>query len=113
MIEQIEMQHAILAGALSSVTEFDKVVRAFDGGHVIVLEAFRALSGDGIVFKVLVEETDLRQEVLIQAWQKGDEVYVGLEAFGDPLGTRGVKEAVRAVAQWLSDQGLEIKQTWI
>ncbi len=113
IIQQIEMQHAVLSGTLDSIGNFEKQVKAFDGGHVIVLEAFRALGGDGVLFKVLVEETDLRQEVLIQAWQKEDGVYVGLEQFGDPLGTRGVREAVRAVADWLTEQGLELKQSWI
>ncbi len=113
IIQTVEMQHAVLTGDLESIGSFSKHVRAFDGGHVIVLDAFRELSSDGLLFKVIVEETDLRQEVLIQAWQKKDGIYVGLQPFGDPLATKGVKEAVWAVAEWLVDQGLQLKESWI
>ncbi len=113
IMQTVEMQHAVLTGDLDSIGTFSKHVRAFDGGHVIVLEAFRELSKNGLLFKVLVEEPDLRQEVLIQAWQKKDGVYVGLQSFGDPLATKGVKEAVRAVAEWLVDQGLGLEESWI
>jgi tRNA (guanine-N7-)-methyltransferase len=112
-IEKIEMQHAVLEGRLSDVKTFEKQVRPFEGGHVIVLDAFRALGGDGLLFKVLVEETDLRQEVLVQAWQRDNEVYVALEPFGDPLGTKGLRTAVATVAGWLTDQGLTLRDSWI
>ena len=109
----LPMQHALLAGDLDAVGAFEKQVRRFDGGTVIVTEAFRSLDGEGLLFMVVAEEPDLRQELLVKAWPKENGVYVGLQAFGDPLGTRGTKEAVQAVASWLVEQGLEIRQSWI
>ncbi len=113
LIQQIDMQHAILEGELSSIGSFEKQVHAFKGGHVIVLEGFRELSGDSMIFKVRVEEPDLVQEILIQAWQKTEGVFVSLQPFGDPLSTRGVREAVHAVTDWLASQGLVVKEKWI
>ncbi|GMQ82256.1 MAG: tRNA (guanosine(46)-N7)-methyltransferase TrmB [Rhodothermia bacterium] len=113
LVQLADMQHAVLSGDLNSIGEFSKLVHSFEGGQVVVLDAFRELAGDGLLFKVLVEESDLRQEVIIQAWEKSDGIYVGLQKFGDPLGTRGVKEAVRCVVDWLVSQGMELKQTWI
>jgi len=113
LVKLADMQHALLSGDLDSIGEFSKLVHIFDGGQVIVVDAFRELAGDGLLFKVLVEESDLRQEVIIQAWEKSDGIYVGLQQFGDPLGTRGVKEAVRCIVDWLVGQGMELKQTWI
>lgn len=113
IIERKEMQHAMLSGDLDSVGSFSKQVHEFDGGHVIVLDGYRDLSGGGLLFKVVVEEPDLRQEVLVQAWQKPEGVFVSLQPFGDPLTTRGVREAVRSVVAWLESQGLEMKESWI
>lgn len=107
------MQHALLAGDLSGVGGFEKQVRRFEGGTAVVTEAYRSLDGEGLLFAVVVEEPDLRQELLVKAWPKEGGVYVGLQAFGDPLGTRGTREAVQAVADWLIDQGLELRQSWI
>jgi len=113
LIQKTDMHHAILEGDLSSIGSFEKQVHAFKGGHVIVLEGFRELSGDSMIFKVRVEEPDLVQEILIQAWQKTDGVFVSLQPFGDPLSTRGVREAVHAVTDWLATQGLVVKEKWI
>ena len=112
-IEVKEMQHAVLKGSLSSIGAFEKQVHSYDGGHAIVLEAFKQLSGESILFKAVVEEKDLHQDLLIQAWQKTDGVYVSLQPFGDPLATKGVREAVVAVTDWLVSQGLELEGTWI
>ena len=113
IIRREDMQHAVLKGTLDSVGPFEKLVHSFEGGHVIVLDGYRDLSGDGLLFKVLVEEANLRQELLVQAWQKPDGVFVSMQPFGDPLATRGVREAVRAVVSWLETQGLEMKESWI
>lgn len=113
LIRKNDMHHAILEGELSSISSFEKQIHSFSGGHVIVLEGFRELSGQSMIFKVRVEEPDLTQEVLIQAWQKSEGVFVSLQPFGDPLSTRGVREAVHAVTDWLSDQGLRVKEKWI
>lgn len=108
------MQHAMLTGSLDRVTTFSKQVHPFDGGHVIVLEAFRGLAEDTLLFRVVTEEPDLRQELLVQAWQREENgVFVSLQPFGEPLATKGVREAVRAVSDWLVSQGLELKEAWI
>ena len=110
----VPMQHALLTGTLATIGPFSKQVRRFEGGTAIVLEAFRDLSNDALLFKVVSEEPDLRQELLVQAWQKeADAVFVSLQGFGEPLSTRGVREAVMAVAVWLESQGLAIKESWI
>ncbi len=107
------MQHALMTGDLSGVGGFSKQVRRFEGGTAIVIEAYRSLDGDGLLFAVVVEEPDLHQELLVEAWPREGGVYVGLQAFGDPLGTRGTREAVQAVVDWLETQGLELRQSWI
>ena len=107
------MQHASLKGSLSNVGHFTKQVRSFEGGHAIVLEAYRDLGSEGLLFKATTEEPDMRQEILIQAWPKKDGVYVSLQPFGDPMTTKGVREAVMAVTDWLVSQGLELEQAWV
>jgi tRNA (guanine-N7-)-methyltransferase len=109
----VEMQHALLKGDLDSVASVEKHVRVFEGGTVIVKEAYRSLTDEGILFEVVSEEADLRQDLLIKAWTKADGVFVGLEQFGDPMGTRGCREAVRAVVDVLVAKGLEVDKTWI
>ncbi len=108
-----DMQHALLDGDLSAVRQVAKYVRRFEGGTVIVMEAYRSLTDDGLMFEVVVEEADLRQELLIKAWAKQDGVFVGLQPFGDPMGTRGCREAVHAVTDVLKTHGLTVRQAWI
>lgn len=109
----VPMQHALLEGDLDAVQRVEKHVRRFSGGTVIVMEAYRSLSAEGLMFEVVVEEADLRQELLVKAWTKEDGVFVALQPFGDPMGTRGCREAVRAVADVLEKQGMTVKSTWI
>lgn len=109
----IPMQHAILDGSLSDIGTFSKRVRPFRGGHAIVLEAYRDLSSEGLLFKAVSEEEDLRQELIIQAWPTEDGVLVSLQPFGNPMTTKGVRESVMAVADWLTTQGLTLRQAWI
>ena len=110
----IPMQHALLDGSLSDIGSFKKQVRAFRGGTAIILEAYRDMSGDGILFKAVSEETDLRQELIIQAWpHENGGVLVSLQPFGNPMTTKGVREAVMAVSDWLVSQGLTMKKAWV
>ena len=113
LIKTIPMQHATMEGSLSSVGPFEKQVRPFAGGHAIILEAYRDLASDGLLFKAVTEEPDLRQELLIQAWPTEEGVLVSLQTFGDPMTTKAVREAVMAVTDWLVSQGLTLKQAWI
>ena len=112
-ITVIDMQHASLKGSLSDVGPFTKQVRAFEGGHAFVHEAYREIGSDALLFKATSEEPDLRQDLLIQAWPKKEGVYISLQPFGDPMTTKGVREAVMAVADWLVSQGLELEQAWV
>ncbi|AEB10785.1 tRNA (guanosine(46)-N7)-methyltransferase TrmB [Marinithermus hydrothermalis] len=105
-----EMPHALLEGTLPEIERFAKQVHAFEGGHVIVLEAYRDLEGPGLIFLARVEEADLVQEVLVEARPSAKGVFVGLKGFGAPLVTRGVKEAVRWVTAWLEARGLRARQ---
>lgn len=107
------MHHALLAGALPPLDAFDKHVHRFAGGHVFVLEAMRPVGAEGLVFVTRIEEDDLTQDVLVEARparKEPDHVFVGIRSFGQPLATRGVKEAVRAVAEWLEQRGLRTVQ---
>ncbi|MBO6778766.1 MAG: tRNA (guanosine(46)-N7)-methyltransferase TrmB [Rhodothermales bacterium] len=107
------MQHALMQGDLHAVSTMDKHVRRFDGGVVVVAQAYRSLDGKEVLFEVVVEEADLRQELLVKARKKESGIYVALEPFGDPMGTRGCREAVRAVTEVLEQQGLRTESTWI
>jgi len=113
VISSLDMQHVTLKGSLDNIGAFTKQVRPFAGGHAFVMEAYRELDSDGLLFKAISDEEDFRQELLIQAWPKKEGVYLSLQPFGDPMTTQGVREAVLAVADWLVSQGLEIEQTWV
>ncbi len=105
-IERFAMPHAILDGALPRIEDFRKQVHPYDDGHVVMLRAYRGLAQKELVFLVHVDEDDLEQEVLVEARPHADGVIVGLQRFGSPLITKGVKEAVRCVTLWLEAQGM-------
>jgi len=111
-IELKDMQHALLDGDLNAVGAFTKQVHRYATGTVIVREAYRELNGPALIFLVVIEEEDLRQEVLVKAWPAEAGVYVGLQHFGEPLGTRGAREAVRTVTRWLEGEGMKCVKTW-
>lgn len=105
------MHYATLSGTLPEPESFDKSVRTFDGGTVVVLDLLRATRGGGFCFLVRVEEPDLVQELLVDARQtEPGHVYVGVRTFGQPLPTRGTREAVGMVTEWLVGQGLALLQ---
>lgn len=105
------MHHATLTGTLPLIESFDKQVHRFKGGHVIVLAAMRPVGEEGLVFVTRIEEEDLTQEVLVEArpTRKGQNaVFVGITSFGKPLLTRGTREAVRTVTEWLEAHGMRV-----
>jgi tRNA (guanine-N7-)-methyltransferase len=105
-LEVHEMPHAVLRGPLPQAN-LEKVVVHGKNYTVILLE--RYLSDSRIVVLARVEEEKLTQEILIAALRRDDgEVVVGLEPFGSPLITTGVKAAVGAVADWLAGHSLEV-----
>lgn len=109
------MHHAILEGELPHLDSFERLVHRYDGGHVIVLEAMQPIGDAGLVFAIRIEETDLTQEALIEARptrKQPDDVFVGIKPFGQPLVTRGTREAVRVVTAWLEQRGLRLKKSF-
>jgi tRNA (guanine-N7-)-methyltransferase len=101
------MHHALFQGKLPEIDTFEKHVHPFDGGHVILLEAFRPVTGDGLLFVVRIEEPDLTQEILIEVRPSDGQYVATVKAWGQPLATRGTREAVGLVARWLRERGLD------
>jgi len=99
------MHHAILAGPMPSVDDFEKRVLPFDGGHVILLEAMRSVNDTAVLFLTRVEEDDLIQELLLEVRPHADGIYVGIKPFAQPLSTGGTRAAVRFLTEWLQEDG--------
>lgn len=105
------LPHAIFSGTLPdlNLAPMPKIVERHGASTVILLEAFSGR--DALCVLARTEEPDLSQEVLIIARSRpGGQVVAGLEAFGSPLVTPGVKAAVGAVADWLAGRGLTLVQ---
>ncbi len=107
-----EMQHAHLTGAVPSPESFEKIVYPVDSGKVVLLDIFRALDGNGLVFLVLVEEEGLRQELLFELKFKGGTHQLFVRRFGQPLPTEGVSQALGIVLEWLVAEGMEVTGRW-
>jgi tRNA (guanine-N7-)-methyltransferase len=106
-LEVLEMPHAVLRGDLTSVPQIEKRVLRDGDNTVILLESYHR--GDGLVVLARIEESELQQEVLVSARGRHDgEVVVGVETFGGPLITPGVRAAVGAVSEWLEGLGLTV-----
>ena len=101
------MHHAIFEGDLPDLDAFEKQVHAFDQNHVILLEAFRSVNDGGLLFVARIEEPDLTQEVLLEVRPSDDQYVVGIKPWGQPLVTRGTREAVGVAARWLEAHGME------
>lgn len=119
--EESAVPHAILRlpDALHpqnlSQTHFDKYT-ARGGQHaadpvgwtVVLLDAYRSLAKDGLVFLAHVVEGELTQEVLVNVNPRPDgQFLVRLARFGGPIITPGVKAAVATVTAWLEERGGE------
>lgn len=108
----ILMQHALMAGDLSGITNFEKVVLHMDWGQVVMRDLFRSIDGRGLLFTVLVEEPGLKQDILVEVEPRREGIFVGVQRFGSPLATRGIGEAVRVVTEWLEARGLTRVKEW-
>lgn len=104
---RFDMEHMILEGRPGPLGAFEKLVRPFEGGCAVIREACRVLEKEELLFLALVNEEGLRQEVLIEVRPSRRGTYIGVKRFGDPVVTRGVREAIAAVAEWLEARGLE------
>jgi len=106
-LEVVEVTHARLQGDLSIVDSFEKQVHEFEGGHVVLLDCTRTLDGERLHVECIIEEADLRQELIVEVRNTAGGVYVELQHFGRPAITRGVKKAVDLVADWLVSLGMQ------
>lgn len=104
VIERYPMPHAVLNGAIPSVQRFDKQVRRFAFGTVVLLDAYAKDNGELLV-RVQVTEQDLEQQVLLRVRLSRRGIVVEVDGFGRPLITPGVHQAVRSMAMWLERQG--------
>jgi tRNA (guanine-N7-)-methyltransferase len=110
--ERSNMPHALLIGQLPKNPEFTKQVLPYEDGYVIVHELLQSLGSDNDedsappkerwLFRVTIDEPDLKQQVLIIAKRREDDEYiVRFEPFGDPVLTKAARGAVHAVTEWL------------
>jgi tRNA (guanine-N7-)-methyltransferase len=119
--ERSTMPHALLTGQLPKNPEFTKQVLPYEDGYVIVHELLQSLGTDELeddsstsqtntlqikkerwLFRVTIDEPDLKQQVLIIAKRREDDEYiVRFEPFGDPILTKAARGAVHAVTEWL------------
>jgi tRNA (guanine-N7-)-methyltransferase len=125
-IERSSMPHALLTGQLPKNPEFTKQVLPYEDGYIIVHELLQSLGTDDVeddsstsqtstsqtsnsqtikerwLFRVTIDEPDLKQQVLIIAKRREDDEYiVRFEPFGDPVLTKAARGAVHAVTEWL------------
>ena len=107
-----EMQHAHLSGQPPQLSGFDKTVYSIETGKVVLLDAFAELDSDGLVFLVLVEESALKQEILVELTNKGEYYQVFVRQFGSPLPTKGVSAAMGIIVEWLVDRGMKLEGAW-
>ena len=105
-----EMHHATIRGELPDPEDFQKIRSIDDDRVIIILEAYRNVGGEGLLFLAHIEESDLTQRVLIDVTPReevgdGDrKIVVGIRRFNQPLMTKGTGAAVECVAQWVVDQ---------
>jgi tRNA (guanine-N7-)-methyltransferase len=102
------MPHSQLRGEIPAPPH-EKIVFKGSNYNVIVLEGFAHNSKLALLTRI--EEVDFTQEILITVAKHDDgRVVAGLESFGAPLITPGVKAAVGVVTDWLEKQGLSVMQ---
>jgi len=99
------MPHSLLVGSLPDGIFMTKKVEAFADGHVILHEVARSLRSPEAprrwLVRVTVEEPDLRQQLLVAIQDRGDDIIVRFESFGDPIITGTARGAIHAVTEWL------------
>lgn len=107
-LEEVEVPHARLRGDLASITSFEKQTFREAGGAIVLLECAREVGGERLLIPAIVDEPDLRQDLLIEVRRAGSgAVFVDLLSFGRPATTPLVQRAVQHVAAWLESQGMQ------
>ena len=104
-VEKVDMHHALLEGELPAVDRFEKQVHRHDERTVVLLEAYLAVGEERLLIRTIIEEPDLRQDIMVEVRPSRSGLLVGVAPFGDPLTTRGTSDAVRLAAKWLETQG--------
>ncbi len=100
--------HSLLSGEVPAPPT-EKIVQKGMGYTVIVLEGFKREGKLALLTRI--EEIDFTQEILVTVSKHNDgRLIAGLESFGAPLITPGVKAAVGVVTDWLEKQGLKVVQ---
>ncbi len=103
------MHHVLMNGTLPQPVAFTSFRRVFVSGQVVVTGALQRVGERGLVFEARVEEEDLAQDVLIEACAAraaGADIIVRIATFGQPLATRGTREAIEAIEEWLAQHGM-------
>ena len=102
------MPHAILTGDIPTQPLEKTVLRGADY-TVILLEGYAR--PDKLVVLARIEEPDFVQETLVSVSRRGEgRSIAGLESFGSPLVTPGVKAAVAGLTDWLEAGGMRVVQ---
>ena len=102
------MPHAILTGDIPTRPLEKTVLRGADY-TVILLEGYAR--PDKLVVLARIEEPDFVQETLVSVSRRdGGRSIAGLESFGSPLVTPGVKAAVAGLTDWLEAGGMRVVQ---
>lgn len=102
------MPHAILTGDIPTQPLQKTVLRGADY-TVILLEGYAR--PDKLVVLARIEEPDFVQETLVSVSRRdGGRSIAGLESFGSPLVTPGVKAAVAGLTTWLEAGGMQVVQ---
>ena len=102
------MPHAILTGDIPAHPLQKTVLRGADY-TVILLEGYAR--PDKLVVLARIEEPDFVQETLVSVSRRdGGRSIAGLESFGSPLVTPGVKAAVAGLTDWLEAGGMTVVQ---
>ena len=110
-----DMFHALLAGQLPEPAAFTPNAHPFKGGKVVLLQSMRTEDGRKMVVLTRTHEEDLVQDLLIEVrptTASQADLVVNLTPFGQPLATRGAREAVKAVTGWLISRGLTLVETY-
>ena len=107
-VEVVDVQHIRLEGSMDQIADFKKYQHLMPEGQVVLRNCYRGFEESVVVFLCIVDEPDLRQHVMVEVRPSAGGIYVALMGFGAPVVTRGVKEAVRAVAIWLQGRGMEL-----
>ena len=102
------MPHAILTGDIPTQPIQKTVLRGAEY-TVILLEGYAR--PDKLVVLARIEEPDFVQETLVSVTRRGGgRSIAGLESFGSPLVTPGVKAAVAGLTDWLEAGGMQVLQ---